>query len=102
MSPEEYQEWSLQKSLQNYYRQKNSEAFENEGKNKFDFTTWQFDLGPAEKIFGPGGVRIKTQGSAELENRGQPEEDGQPEPIGKPPEDLRIRFRRENQHEHER
>ena len=31
MSPEEYQEWSLQKSLQNYYRQKNSEAFENEG-----------------------------------------------------------------------
>ena len=25
-----------------------------------------FDLGPAEKIFGPGGVRIKTQGNAEL------------------------------------
>ena len=25
-----------------------------------------FDLGPMNKIFGPGGVRIKTQGSAEL------------------------------------
>ena len=25
-----------------------------------------FDLGPAEKIFGPGGIRVKTQGSAEL------------------------------------
>ena len=25
-----------------------------------------FSLGPAEKIFGPGGVQIKTQGSAEL------------------------------------
>jgi cell surface protein SprA len=25
-----------------------------------------FDLGPAEKIFGPGGVQIKTQGDAEL------------------------------------
>lgn len=25
-----------------------------------------FSLGPAEKIFGPGGVRIKTQGTAEL------------------------------------
>ena len=24
------------------------------------------DLGPAEKIFGPGGVRVKTQGNAEL------------------------------------
>ena len=26
----------------------------------------QFDLGQAERIFGPGGVRVKTQGSAEL------------------------------------
>ena len=66
MSPEEYQEWSLQKSLRNYYRQKNAEEYANAGKNKFDFTDMQFDLGPAEKIFGPGGVRIKTQGSAEL------------------------------------
>ncbi len=66
MTPEEYQEWSLKKSLQSYYRQKNSEAFENEGKDKFDFADMQFDLGPAEKIFGPGGVRIKTQGTAEL------------------------------------
>lgn len=66
MSPEEYQEWSLKKSLQNYYRNKNAEEYANAGKNKFDFTDMQFDLGPAEKIFGPGGVRIKTQGSAEL------------------------------------
>ncbi len=66
MTPEEYQEWSLQKSLQNYYRQRNSEEFANSGKKKFDFTDMQFDLGPAEKIFGPGGVRLKTQGSAEL------------------------------------
>ena len=61
MSPEEYQEWSLKKSLQNYYRQKNSEAFENEGKNKFDFTDMQFDLGPAEKIFGPGAYASRPK-----------------------------------------
>ena len=66
MSPEEYQEWSLQNSMQQYWRQKNTEAFEAEGKNKFDFTDMHFSLGPAEKIFGPGGVQIKTQGSAEL------------------------------------
>lgn len=66
MTPEEYQEWSLKKSLQNYYRAKNAEEYANSGKNKFDFTDMHFDLGPAEKIFGPGGVRIKTQGSAEL------------------------------------
>ncbi|MBQ5870869.1 MAG: hypothetical protein IIW69_00415, partial [Bacteroidaceae bacterium] len=66
MTPEEYQHWSLQNSLQQYWRQKNEEAFEAEGKKKFDFTDMHFDLGPAEKIFGPGGVQIKTQGSAEL------------------------------------
>lgn len=66
MTPEEYQEWSLQNSMQQYWRHKNEEAFESAGKNKFDFTDMHFDLGPAEKIFGPGGVQIKTQGSAEL------------------------------------
>lgn len=66
MTDKEYQEWSLQKSLQSYYRQRNAEEFETSGKKKFDFTDMQFDLGPAEKIFGPGGVRLKTQGSAEL------------------------------------
>jgi cell surface protein SprA len=66
MTPEEYQQWSLQNSMQQYWKQKNEEAFEAEGKNKFDFTDMHFDLGPAEKIFGPGGVQIKTQGSAEL------------------------------------
>ena len=66
MTPEEYQRWSLQNSMQQYWRFKNEEAFEAEGKNKFDFTDMHFDLGPAEKIFGPGGVQIKTQGSAEL------------------------------------
>ena len=66
MTPEEYQKWSLQNSMQQYWRSKNEEAFESSGKNKFDFTDMHFNLGPAEKIFGPGGVQIKTQGSAEL------------------------------------
>ena len=66
MTPEEYQRWSLQNSMQQYWKHKNEEAFEAEGKSKFDFTDMHFDLGPAEKIFGPGGVQIKTQGSAEL------------------------------------
>ena len=66
MTPEEYQKWSLRNSMQAYWRKKNADAFEAEGKNKFDFTDMHFDLGPAEKIFGPGGVQIKTQGSAEL------------------------------------
>ena len=66
LTRDEYMRWSLRRSMQQYYQSKNSELFENEGKEKFDFTDMKFDLGPAEKIFGPGGVQIKTQGSAEL------------------------------------
>ena len=66
MTPEEYQQWSLKQSMNAYYRQKNREEYDSQGKSKFDFTDMKFDLGPAEKIFGPGGVQIKTQGSAEL------------------------------------
>ena len=66
MTPEEYQQWSLKQSMQRYFREKNAEAFESKGKEKFDFTDMHFDLGPAEKIFGPGGVKLKTNGTAEI------------------------------------
>lgn len=66
LSRDEYMRWSLRRSMQKYYADKNSELFKNDGKEKFDFTDMHFSLGPAEKIFGPGGVQIKTQGSAEL------------------------------------
>ena len=66
MTPEEYRKWTEKRSFADYYRSKNQEILKEKGKDKFDFTNMQFSLGPAEKIFGPGGVRIKTQGSAEL------------------------------------
>jgi cell surface protein SprA len=66
MTQTEYLAWSRQQYLRNFYRKKNDEIYKAKGKDKFDFTDMHFDLGPAEKIFGPGGVRIKTQGTAEL------------------------------------
>lgn len=66
MTPEEYLRWSEQQERKQYFRSKNEETYEAKGKEKFDFTDMHFDLGPAEKIFGPGGVRIRTQGTAEL------------------------------------
>ena len=66
MSWEEYQNLMMKHSIANYYRAKNAEEFKKHGKDKFDFTDMHFDLGPMNKVFGPGGVRIKTQGSAEL------------------------------------
>ena len=62
----EYQKWSEKNLFRTFFRNKNTEIFETKGKEKFDFTDMHFDLGPAEKIFGPGGIRVKTQGTAEL------------------------------------
>ena len=66
MTPEEFLRWSEKREWGDFYRSKNQEILQTQGKEKFDFTDMHFDLGPAEKIFGPGGVRIKTQGTAEL------------------------------------
>ncbi|RHJ86588.1 cell surface protein SprA [Parabacteroides sp. AM08-6] len=66
LTPEEYQDYSLQKSIQSYYRQKNEEEFQKAANNQFNLTDMQFNIGAAERIFGPGGVRVKTQGSAEV------------------------------------
>ena len=66
MTLEEYLKWSERQSMQRFFREKNTEQVETKGLDKFSFADMHFDLGPAEKIFGPGGVRIKTQGTAEL------------------------------------
>ena len=66
MTPDEYMRWSQRKAFMDHFKMRNDSLFATKGKSKFDFTDMHFDLGPAEKIFGPGGVRIKTQGSAEL------------------------------------
>ena len=66
MTEAEYQRWAMERGIRQYFKKKNADAYKEAGKDKFDFTDMHFDLGPASKIFGPGGVRIKTSGSAEL------------------------------------
>ena len=67
LTPEEYYKYSLQRSMDSYFRNKYSEEFLEKGEGKKDALSmfdFQFDLGPAEKIFGPGGVKLNAQGSA--------------------------------------
>ena len=66
LTPKEYLAWTEQQQRNSYFRKQNDEIFQAKGKEKFDFSDMHFDLGPAEKIFGPGGIRVKTQGAAEL------------------------------------
>lgn len=66
MTPEEYNRWTMRRSMQSYFLNRYDEEVKNRKDDRFDFTDIHFDLGPAEKIFGPGGVQIKTSGSASI------------------------------------
>lgn len=66
LSSDEYNNMTLRQSMIDYYRQKNAELVLNKGKSEFNFLDMNFALGPLEKVFGPGGVQLKTQGSVQL------------------------------------
>lgn len=66
LTPEEYQNYSIQQSLRSYFRQKNVDEFEKEANGEFNLLDMQFGLGAGERLFGPGGVRVRTQGSADI------------------------------------
>ncbi len=62
---DEYKNYSLQKSMQNYWRDRN--GIETADKHKgFSLSDIHVDIGRADEIFGPGGIQVKTQGSAEI------------------------------------
>ena len=66
LTPEQYNEWQNRQSMRNYFRMRNSEALTNPSKEPFNILDMNFALGPLEKIFGPGGVSLRTQGSVTL------------------------------------
>ncbi|WP_290451708.1 hypothetical protein, partial [uncultured Duncaniella sp.] len=52
--------------MRNYFRMRNTESVTSPAKEPFNILDMNFALGPLEKIFGPGGVRLRTQGSVNL------------------------------------
>jgi len=67
MTQKEYTRYLDRKNRSTLFMERyRKEVEEAEGKNAFDLLDMQFSLGPAEKIFGPGGIRVKTQGSASM------------------------------------
>ena len=66
MSASEYHRVQTRKDMLAYYRERNSESFESKDKEPFNILDMNFSLGPLEKVFGPGGVRLTTQGSIQL------------------------------------
>ncbi|MDR2389056.1 MAG: cell surface protein SprA [Tannerellaceae bacterium] len=66
LTPEEYQKYTMRQSMRSYFRQKNEEEFRNAENTEFNIMDMQFDIGPADRIFGKGGVRVRPQGSADI------------------------------------
>ena len=65
LTENEYKAYSERELMHRYWQQKISEV-EHNNEKKFDITDMKFNIGPADKVFGPGGVQLKLQGSAEL------------------------------------
>lgn len=65
-TPQQYLRLMAQKEQTDFFLQKDREENENVSNSSFNPFDIGFELGPAEKIFGPGGVKLKTQGSAEM------------------------------------
>lgn len=68
MTPKEYQDYTLRQSLNNYFRERNkvmmdSLGIEKKEKNQFNLMDMSFDIAGVDKLFGPGGVRLKSQGT---------------------------------------
>mgnify|MGYP003623278960 CR=1 FL=1 len=72
MTPEEYQQYSLRQSIDRYFYEKYQATMDSlgpdgRGGNQFNLMDMQFDIGGADKLFGPGGVRLRSQGSVGLD-----------------------------------
>ncbi|MDD3322660.1 MAG: cell surface protein SprA [Paludibacter sp.] len=65
MTAQEYKNYSAKNDIQKYWKEKDAKAAA-DNEDKFSISDMKFNIGPADKLFGPGGVQIKTSGSAEL------------------------------------
>ena len=66
LTTEQYNNWQTRRQMQQYFNLRNSEALTKPDKEPFNILDMNFALGPLEKIFGPGGVQLKTQGSVNI------------------------------------
>ncbi len=66
LTKQQYENWQLRLNMQRFYRERNLGLITDKEKEPFNILDMNFALGPLEKIFGPGGVSLKTQGSVQV------------------------------------
>ncbi|MDR1707002.1 MAG: cell surface protein SprA [Prevotella sp.] len=66
LSTDEYKDYTLKQSMSDYFRNKNAEAYDKrDEKDDFSLKDIKLNLNVADKLFGPGGVKVRTQGYIE-------------------------------------
>lgn len=63
LTPAQYQLWQNDISMRKRWRELDKQTAEGKNKEPFNVLDMNFALGPLDRIFGPGGVRLRTQGS---------------------------------------
>lgn len=66
LTPDEYAKWQMRQDMNSYFQERNSTTAQAKEKQPFNIFDMNFSLGPLEKVFGPGGVRLTTQGSIQI------------------------------------
>ena len=63
LTPAQYRLWQNDISMRQRWRELDKQTAEGKNKEPFNVLDMNFALGPLERIFGPGGLRLRTQGS---------------------------------------
>lgn len=66
LTPEQYQNWQTREQMRRRYRQLNDSTANGKHRDPFNVLDMNFALGPLEKIFGPGGVQLRTTGTVQI------------------------------------
>ena len=66
MTSKEYNDLVTRKEMFDYFRKRDSEPAVIADKKPFKITDMNFASGPLERVFGPGGIRLTTQGSIQM------------------------------------
>uniref|UniRef100_UPI0025B70284 hypothetical protein n=1 Tax=Paramuribaculum intestinale TaxID=2094151 RepID=UPI0025B70284 len=66
LTPTQYNDWATRQSMPEYYRRRNSLLYADSGSKPCDFLNVSTKKSGLEKIFGPGGVKLRSRGTATI------------------------------------
>lgn len=63
LTRQQYENWQTRRGMREYFRQRNSLTGTGDEKSSLNLLDMNFKVGALERIFGPGGIQLRTQGN---------------------------------------